>query len=106
MAIANHQQSLGMEEKEHQTFGQDLQQALNYFIKTQKFFAQRYGKTKYCALKLAEVTKSLEELRFEMDEVASKELQSKPGTFYYNQKSAAEHKTPHPKAPLPRFTHG
>ena len=51
----------GMEEAEHQSFGGDIQQLLNFLVKSQGFFHQRYGKTKYCSLKLAEVTKAIEE---------------------------------------------
>ncbi|MDX2470643.1 MAG: hypothetical protein QNL04_08725 [SAR324 cluster bacterium] len=81
------QKKTGMTEQEHQDFGSDCQDLQNYLIQSQIFFNQRFGKTKYCALKLAEICKTLEEFRFEMDEIATDALKTKAGTFYYNKPS-------------------
>lgn len=78
------QSKTGMSQEEHQEFGSDCQDIQNYLIQTQAFFNQRFGKTKYCALKLAEICKTLEEFRYEMDEVATDALNTKAGAFYYN----------------------
>ncbi len=78
------QKKTGMSVEEHQEFGSDCQDLQNYLVQTQAFFNQRFGKTKYCALKLAEICKTLEEFRYEMDEIVTGDHNTKAGSFYYN----------------------
>ena len=95
------QKKTGMTAEEHQEFGSDCQDLQNYLVQTQAFFNQRFGKTKYCALKLAEICKTLEELRYEMDEIATDAHKEKAGKFYYNKpENLYAEKKPSELAPL------
>ena len=92
-------QRQGLDQAEHAQLGHDLQALQHYLLQLQATISKRYGKTQYCSLKLADLHKDCEVLRFTLDDLASEEHQTTPGSFYYGQPEPAPDKA----APLPRL---
>lgn len=76
----------GMSAEEHASFGADLQEIQEFLNRSQRFFTDRFGKVKYCSLKVAETLKHFEELRYVLDDLATGTHQTKVGQFYYGRK--------------------
>ena len=99
--------SKGLSFEEHMAYGAEVQRSAAFFERSLDFLTQRYGHAPYCAKKMAEIVKGIEEFRYEMDELVLAEHKGQPNPHdaYYQASfdDAEQWKTQKAAYPVPNI---